>query len=567
MVFGWEGEPFDDIEGVHHAGIQNIRGRKVPAVNAFYMAARGDTPQYGTPPPDPNWVLLLPDRDTERTSPDNTFTDVIFARVVYGLEGEQHVVYGYGSAEIPEDDLSWGEGENPGLQCAICADLNDPNLATSGGVMPQFTRNDERGYSLNQIYGGGLDRAGGGALNSRLFGFSSDTVIQTENNRWHDGLGTVIRWNHRTGRWGAGFATSGTTDAGKYICLPAQMAEGGKAWVVAKNYEAVPTTIHTGVWTNNLCNNNDSLPETIGSPSFVLNQPPILPAVLTDDEIVNNISWAQLSTKFAPEVIEDWRAVAYTRREGYDYLLVEIITDGSHNGSMWYWDGRRQLWNDATVDVITSTGADNIYAFDNGDVVLASAVAVGYFNADGSARWLWRSPGLANGHGAVSDPVLSGNDDFIQVKNVALGGVPPDSETVRISSDDMEAANTAGLIERQWVLKTDSGANCGISLSRAAFDGSPVCVVHREFEHGVNSVGTHNSDDTVGVADLVFSRDTAPYTTNTYATEETLSRSWDHSNVKGDHRSMIKTNFSFSPMMDCVPTCDCGCGIPAFIGY
>lgn len=530
-VFGWSARPkplFDELgEPIYTSFLYEAFGVIMPAVNAPYVVARGGVPVGGTPKPDASFAVGLPEYDPlsgyEATDYESRLSDVHGAKVVYDDDGTPWSIYVVGkSYDVESGVLAWGDGTMSKPIAFVVSNLRaggggtyylPVNARISLGHPSEHSWNSIIPYGLTSVVGGGY------VWHPACMGFSRDTVVICDNNRVQDGLGNVIRYRFSTEQWSAGYGESATTSDGAFICMPAQMSGDGQPWVVAKEYNT--KQLFTGKWLNTLGYHNGNPPV-----SGVAGSIADLPAVLTASEQLNR---HDNKTGWDSSYL-DWTAIAYTRRNGYDYLIVRPQDVLGYRDNIYY-DGRRNLWSSAA-------GYKNIYAFENGDVVLASCVKVKYVNADGTQRWLWEAPG-PEGYGPTDpgdQPFLSGNSEVIQVKNVAIVG-PSD-----VDLDLIDEASTADLDERHWYGALSYYYQPAITLSREG--NPPTCVIHRSLER-VNDPGA--------------------YMMNFYATNETLDAKYNGTQPQ-THRAFSGRQVG-GMSFDCVPNCPCACSLSGQIAY
>lgn len=531
-VMGWSARPkplFDDFdEPIYTSFLDEAYGVIMPAVNAPYIVARGGVPVGGTPKPDANFSLGLPIVDPlsgfSSGDIESALSDVQGARVVYDDDGTPWVVYVLGKSYDPYAGvLDWGDGTMSKPTAFAVANLRD---GTSGAyylpVNARISLGHPSEHSWNSIipYGLGSVVGGGYVWHPACMGFSRDTVVICDNNRVGDGLGNVIRYRFSTEQWSAGYGESATTSDGAFICMPAQMAGDGQPWVVAKEYNT--KKLFTGKWLNTLGYHNGN-PPVYGVAGSIADLPAVLTAAEQTNRHDNKTGWDSSYL--------DWTAIAYTRRKGYDYLIIRPQDSLGYRDHIYY-DGRRNLWSSAA-------GYRNIYAFDNGDVVLASGIKVKYINADGTQRWLWNAPG-PEGYGPTDSgdqPFLSGNNEVIQVKNVSIIGTPD------TSLEFIADANSAGLDARDWA-PYSYYREPAITLSRAG--NPPTCVVHRSLDRNAATAGS--------------------YMLNFYATNETLDAKYNGTDPQ-THRAFVPGRQIGGMSFDCAPSCDCKCAISGQLAY
>lgn len=546
-VFGWHGAPRpNDDFGLHQVGFTDLAGLLICSVNAPFVADYRGIKMGETPEPSTKFSVGLPLRDIHATSLGDAkaITDVIGARVTYDSNDRAFVTYITGSNNIEDDTSYSGDVESPAPACFTIAEI-DGDGSFDGGTytLPFYCRINIPDAAWNCTLG--IDDSLAGGFDPRCFGFNRDGVVMVSKQRLVGGLGAVSRFCYSTGDWGVGYGEGAVVSDGYFICLPAQMAENGKFWVLAKEYNT--KAMVTGIWENSLCYTQDS-PLPITDPLI-----PSLPAVLTPAEFSNTIPMAAMLGMFL-----DWEPLAYTRREGHDYILAKFL-DGLGNYSHYYWDGRRHEWRSL------SAAAVNIYAFENGDVVTASSFVVTYWNADGSQRWQWHGEGSEVGIA----PVLSGNKEWLQVKNVNLltEGLTSDNYGYITDTSLLRAASTvdmhlsAGLTGRRW-RRVDGGyASVAVSLSREmqSSTGKPICIIHRALDYW-----PLDPDTLPGSVDPIpFNSATAPYTTNRYATNETLAKDWDNTGASfNEAHRQLQISSLFADNFDCVPSCKCSCPGP-----
>ncbi len=528
-VFGWSARPkplVDDLgDPIYTSFLYDASAVIMPAVNAPYVVERGGVPMGGTPKPDGSFSVGLPIVDVlsgfDVGAIESALSEVHGARVVYDDDGTPRVVYVLGKKQdVGSGVLDWGDGLMSKPCAFVCINLRTgeadtyylPPKARFG--LPQDAGVDWEGlipYGLDAIAGGGY------VWHPACVGFSRDGVVIAENYRVADGIGNVMRFRFSDGAWSVGFGESATTTDGAYICMPAQMSGDGGAWVVAKEYNT--KKLFTGRWTNLLGFHNHNEPDPFAGPIAAL------PAVLTPAEQLNR---HDNKTGWSPAWL-DWTAIAYTRRGGYDYLIIRPQDEFGYQDNV-YFDGRRKVW-------LPAKGYNNIYAFENGDVVLASPLGVKYVNANGTQRWLWVAPQYSEGDpggGANEQPFLSGNNECVQVKNVSL---------IKITSTDptlIDAASTAHLDARDWSPHADGYVECAITLSREG--NPPTCVIHRSLD-----------------------RVTGNYQMNFYATNETLDAKYDGATPQS-HRAFYGRQIG-GMSFDCVPSCECKCAISGQLAY
>ncbi|MCC7159890.1 MAG: hypothetical protein IT281_10180 [Ignavibacteria bacterium] len=312
------------------------------------------------------------------------------------------------------------------------------------------------------------------------------------------------------------------------------MSGDGQPWVLAKEYNT--KQMFTGIWSNNLGYNQNNLPGPSDGPIADL------PAVLTAAEQTNRLDHKQgwLDTYL------DWLPLAYTRRNGYDYVLIKPQTASGYVDPIYY-DGRRQRW-------LPAYGYHNIYAFENGDVVLASLLLVKYINADGTTRWTWECPQNGPGDpgaGASETPFISGNGECVQIKNVSLVGfvAPPPYQPL----DNVQSASTAQLDNREWTPHAEGFREGAVTLSRTG--APPICVVHRSLDRN-----TYDYD----ASEYKTFRN---YQTNFYATNETLDVVFDGNWGRPQSHRVFYGRQVGGMSFDCAPSCLCSCAIPSSIAY
>lgn len=548
-VFGWSARPkplYDEFGGLRSTSfLHEAYGVIMPAVNAPYTVARGGVPVGGTPKPDPNFALPLPVNDPrsgyDLGGDESLLSEVHGARCVYDDDGTPWVVYVIGKKYDLESNGSsedWGDG-NPSFPCAFVAS----NVRTGESItrwLPKFARlnlpqDTGANWASLFLYGAESLPGGGYVWHPPCIGFSRDTIVICDQNRILDGTGNVMRYRFSDDTWSVGYGESATTDGRVYICMPAQMSGDGQPWVLAKEYNTYQ--MFTGKWTNTLAYHGGHEP-AIGSGPIA-----DLPARLTASEAVN-----RLDNKPGWTANLDWFANAYTRRNGYDYL---IVTPRNEMGWMTprYYDGRRGHWYDAT-------DYRNIYAFDNGDVVLASPLKVKYINADRSTRWEWVAPQYPDfGPSArgYETPFLSGNDSCIQIKNVSLVDkvTPPTYHDM----DLVRQASTAPLDTRKFTSHTGpTFCEVAISLSREG-NPQPTCVIHRSLDRNTwdeeaNQPATKKN-----------------YQTNFYATNETLDAEFQHDPPRIQSHRAFEARQVGGMSFDCAPSCQCNCAISAQLAY
>lgn len=546
-VFGWSARPkllFDEYGQRRYTSfLDDAIGVVMPAVNAPYVVARGGVPVGATPKPDPNFSLGLPTTDTrsgyELGADESALSEVQGARVVYDDDGTPHVIYVLGKPRDVILDTGWGDGV-PSRPCVFVYQ----NLRTSVGGVCYLPMNARLGlpqpgsasWYSNFLFGNEAIPGGGYVWHPPCIGFSRDTVVICDTNRVLDGAGNVMRYRFSDDSWSVGYGESATTDNFAYVCMPAQMSGDGQPWVLAKNYQT--RQMFTGKWLNTLAYHGGNEPaEGAGGPAGIAD----LPAKLTTAEQIN-----RLDNKPGWTADDDWVPTAYTRRSGFDYA---IVTPRNELGYMTarYYDGRRGRWYDAT-------DYRNIYAFDNGDVVLASPMRVKYINADRSTRWEWVAPQYDDGGPSARGyeaPFLSGNSEVVQVKNVSLVDkvTPPNYH----DSDLVRRASTALLDTRKWTSHTAfTFCEVAVSLSRAG--NPPTCVIHRSL-------------DRLTVDDDGNPAAKKNYQTNFYATNETLDAIYDGDNNRQQSHHAFDGLQVGGMSFDCAPSCDCNCAISGQLAY
>lgn len=445
-------------------------------------------------------------------------------------------------------------------------------------------------------------------------------------------------------------------EGSSYIRFPAQMSDGGDFWCIGAKWSDDPDNVETGFniqfedmlctgkWTNTITNNNDTDSSPIASDSplpFGITHP----AVLTPDEQVNQLheseGWGDAPPM--PEGSDEPRGrfvdgvdiIAYTRREGFDYVLAKQVwkykmplpdTNNYDLADRYvYFDGKRDGWFE------TVPGWTNIYAFENGDIALASDSAVQYLNADGTVRWQvnadeYRQPGAPIGDMA---PNLSGNKNWLQVnflKLIALTAgadwsAVPDGAYNLSTADIGTPSNDMGTPDdpsddtpafREW--RWQNFVCPAVSFSRKAYhergdvpypphhtetdpvsgdsfevedppytsEKLPTVVIHRQLDKRAYfnyAGGEEPPEGWVGADEegrqypKPFDKDTAPYMENQYTSQALQDSRFNNVNIPETAMQGYGGGAGtpmYPPMrnFDCVPSCGCGgCSLDPSIGY
>ena len=527
--FGWDAalrNPLSDI-----SAFSGISAVKVSGVLARFINQNNNIESGQIPPnSDPNWGVGLPANVSlgetaiqylgENGPPDFRWSNGICGVRVFNDFGRWFVAYVLTYNGLLEDIFD--ESHFPTHAGIIDVDKQEL-VATC--LLPTVDPGLYSPFWYAEMQGnyGALGTGHSPRFAPVLHGFSRDTwvISGAYDTPFVQGIGAAFIQRHKfsTGESAIALGSHSLTESGVIIQLPAQAANDGRAWCVGKAIDGCE--IWTGPWEN----------EDVGD----ITNPSAFSAELKGDDLVNRLDTA---TGFPSGSITNGYSIgilAYTRLHGYDYVLMEILASNAR----WYYDGRQGQWFNAS-----STRFTNIYAFDNGDVVLASEDDCKYLNfADSSQNWYIQasSPDI-DLRGGVR---ISGNgkwvhlgawrihrDDIFETSSADMAtfgtikwhGEDPDN-VVGIGSSIYE--------ENAW----------NVALSRRKEGSGPIVVIHREYD-GKNYYGTTYFP---GV-----DTEESTYTNRTYLANRNLIN-WAIEPAAGTHYFATQPMWNF----EAVPACEC----------
>lgn len=350
----------------------------------------------------------------------------------------------------------------------------------------------------------------------------------------------------------------GAESPGEYsIMLPSKINDDGNCWVVAQNIE-------DGV----MCTGPSQPMTGTKESSSDVGHLALLPSSHVENVISGKPGWD--SSINLP--------ISYMRRNGKDYVLANAYALGVGLGLDWYYNGTTETWHNLGVTALYS----DIYACDEGQVVIASHNRVLYIDAENTANsWEFVAPA-----GSFNYVSISANDDWIQVKGML------------ISNEHVETYATADIYGSNyaWDPRDTSGHPDGSTLGdqhisgwsfsrKSDGDGKPLTVVpHRQ----TNWV--HWYDPNLGPSDPVNRTPwNARYLCNNRYTA--IAERWKSlpGTYRSDYQSSGTTIPDYSQLLlarqvargqfpfasfnaghknfDAVPGCSCGCVPDPAIGF